>query len=57
MLGDSNGLCFDAKAVNGVYGVRGGSPAVVGASWPRRGKGVTGKSGECGAESAPGKMV
>ena len=48
----ANGFCFDAKAVYGVYGVRGGAADVA-----FGGRGVCGRIGECGEASAPGWIV
>ena len=55
-VGKSKKPPLEAKAVKGVYGVRGGKPAVVG-GLARTAKGVVGSSGEWGAFSAPGKIV
>lgn len=52
---DANGFCFDANAVYGVYGVRGG--AALDVRGAAGGRGVCGRMGECGEASAPGWIV
>ena len=57
----SNGFCFDANAVKGVYGVYGGREAVMGSAGEiapvGEGNGVCGTTGESGPERAPGYIV